>query len=175
MNWYKVTFDAQGKLVSCLKLEPSRVNSEGVPGIVYIQARTSKEATIGAIRLQERLKTRARRARYKEEGKCHCGSKLEEGDGRVCKRCIRLQKEALERKLAKALGLPVEEKTLRETQEEGRQEKLTNIERQVLLEVKQAWKRTKTVTGFSVWLKKRLEQAGVSAEEAKVGVLNLAS
>lgn len=155
MNWYRVTFDPQGKITSCKQLEPSKLSQEDVPGIVYIQARSPEEAATGAVRLQERMKTRARRARYAREGKCHCGTKLEESDKRTCKRCLRLQKESLERKVAKSLGIPVRDKTRRETQEEGRLEKLTNVERQVLLEVKQAWKKAKTVTGFSVRRKPR--------------------
>lgn len=172
MNWYRVTFDAQGKLTSCKQLEPIDLE-EGAPGVIYVQANSPEEATTGAIRLHVRLKTRERRARYKLEGKCSCGIKLVPGETKVCKRCLRLQKEAAERKLAKAMGLPVVEKTPRETQEEGRIERMTHLEQQVLLEVKEAWKKARTVTAFSVWLKKRLEKSGLSAEDAKVGSLNL--
>lgn len=173
MHWYKVTFDAQGKLTSCTQMEA--LGDEDTPGVVYIQAQSPEQAVTGAVRLQERLRTRARRARYKREGKCHCSAPLEEGDDRVCKRCLRLQQESLERRVKKSMGLPVVEKTRQETMAEGKAERLSAAELQLLLEVKQAWKRVKTVTAFSVWLKKRLEQAGATAEEAKVGALNIMS
>lgn len=140
---------------------------------MYIQAQSPEQAVTGAVRIQERLKTKARRARYREEGKCHCSTPLEAGDDKVCKRCLRLQKEALERRVAKAMGLPVVAKTRHETMLEGKLEKLAATELQILLEVKQAWKSSRSVLAFSVWLKKRLAQAGASAEEAKVGVLNI--
>lgn len=109
------------------------------------------------------------------EGKCHCSAPLEEGDSKVCQRCLRLRQEALERRVDKARGLPVVEKTRQETMAEGKAERISAAELQLLLEVKQAWKKARTVTSFSVWLKKRLEQAGASAEEAKVGALNIVS
>lgn len=171
MHWYRVTFDDHGKITSCQQLES--FDNKEAPGTVYIQARSPEEATTGAVRIQERLRTKARRERYRREGKCHCSTPLEEGDDKVCKRCLRLQKEALERRVQKSLGLPVVEKTKQETMAEGKAEKLSAAELQLLLEVKQAWKRAKTVTSFSVWLKKRLEQAGASPEEAKVGALSI--
>lgn len=115
--WYRLELDEKGKVLSCRV-----VDGPGKPGrrVQYVEAASQKDAERLAYNRWSHDLLLERRARYKREGLCRCGSKRDVKGSDYCARCQKLRTESKERSELRKTGVHVPSPDRREVLRERR-------------------------------------------------------
>lgn len=152
-HWFKVTTDADGKVVSCEVVDKAGTDRGGV---FYFRARAPATAQRRAVREYHRLKTGSRRRRFMAEGLCHCGRDPVPGTKR-CRYCVETHDRYVERKRLRDAGehvpTPDKAETTRLRREADRAEwRLDALEEVAVILARQG------TTALREWLRRQLRQ-----------------
>jgi len=162
--WYRLVLDERGKVDSCECVDAA---GESSLRVVYVMARTPKEAARKAYNRHCALRLRATRKRLDAEGKCRCGRERDRAGFKRCSWCKDRSRVYHERLEAKARGEAVAPLSVRETRDRRRAEESAGFEVSLLVEVEAAADTCRTMGAFRSWLRNRIrcaEDKGIAAE-----------
>jgi hypothetical protein len=155
-SWFRVTVDASGKVTDCRPVA-SKGNAEG--GVFFFAAKTAAAASKLAANTHARLLLAARRARYREEGKCKCGGERDEAEFLTCSRCRSNAKVHEARKGLRKAGIEPPPLDRREALAERKQLEHQSVRFAVLVEVQATLERCrKDPKSFERWLAGQIEK-----------------
>lgn len=152
-HWFKVTTDADGKVISCEIVDKAGTDRGGV---FYFRASAATVAQRRAVREYHRLKSEARRKRFMAEGLCHCGRDPIPGTKR-CKYCVESVERYRERKRRQDAGERVAAPDKAETTRLRREADRAEWRLDALEEVAEILARQGTVA-LREWLRRQLRQ-----------------
>lgn len=165
--WWRVTTDEKDKVVSCVLAGPEHDYGFRV---FYVLAADEEQAEKKAFNKVMARRTRERRAKLVDEGKCAwCGRPNDREPPKRCSKCSAKDATYSKRWRANARGddFPPADRSaaIAERSEEKRQAIIAEaapneVVLSVLKEVQRAWSSAQTMGAFSEWLWRRIEAAG---------------
>ena len=158
MQWWKVTVNSSGRMVSCEAVAKCCTDGEG-NRVYYLQAARQIDAEAQAYqryKASQREKSQARRVDHRSKGTCaDCGEPSELAH---CRRCLDIAQRSRERSESKKLGIPVaplppKSEAFAETRE--RRENQAKLD--IIEQVHRAWCRCTTDEQFTAWLQNQIK------------------
>lgn len=155
MTWWRVEFNSNGKVLSCVQCKPA---SERTGSVIYTRGTSESNARTRAVCIRARIEKAERKRKYLSEGRCgQCGDP-KDAALKSCARCLKRAGEYKARTMARHRGEEVPRLCKSTAMSETRADRERSVELRVLLEVRAAFRNPARVKNFDTYLTERIER-----------------